>query len=636
HKKLSPAVRQRIASEVQQWDRAGECDSYTPPASLAIPIAGIAEYPDGLMCTVQHTDRDAAKNTSPADMCRYIARTPQTMKKHWHDNHPTLLHNGVPTTEHTKEVVCQKVFKSGKGSHYMMIEAQPGTVPSTTLDPLHAQFDRLAALGDPASDPRDIQTAQADEANPWLRRTGWAEYLEGSDPDDLHQCVRRPEHGDQLESERIAAVIWDAMEVVTHRSQKVTALTGHTIRIAAIRVQRDQLPHKPLQAYMDADNIQRHCLPWQQILMFFARTQIPHRWKSPSYRLTPRQRKSWEHLWTQAGQTLGGSVPGRGENPKELPDDDVASECSNDSDDSIEGTHYATDIGRPMTALDRACLDFCIELLNQQIHVKDYECALLCALAVQGNGPGGWRTADSFPPILSKVIKIARFMVVHTAMLLDSNAARIMQQMQDPSNGSDWQGESPLNDPSFVTSGCDAPVLAPTTRTFAQWVDHMVDLFMVRGSRSPLQWMLDLRSYGLKVHFNSTVSGHVSWMAEDRLLYKDLNFTMTEFRSFVHRRVSDARECLLDQLLFAQAEGSGEIPTIPWSQLYDDPVESQDGWNFLQDQRTPWPVNGTQWLVNRTRHTPSIQSQFIDDGQLTTKRMDVYLDNVIRFREKLC
>ncbi|KAJ5396387.1 uncharacterized protein N7487_003512 [Penicillium crustosum] len=410
HKKLSPAVRQQIASRVQQWDRAAECDSYIPPASLPMPIAGIAEYPDALMCTIQDIDYQAAQNAGSVDMCRYIARTPQTMRKHWRLHHPALLENGVPSTaQPTTQVVCQKVFTSGTGSHYVMIEAQPAkrsvqdTHP-TTLDPLYTQFDRLAALGDPATDNRDIDPAQADEANPWLRRTQWAEYLQGSDPDDLIQCVRRPERGDQLEAERTAAAIWDAMEAVTHRSQRVTALTGHTIRIAAIRVQRDQLPHKPLQAYMDADNIQRHCLPWQQILMFFARTQTPHQWKSPSYRLTPRQRLSWEHLWRQAGLSLHGPDPdgppvlSRCETQEDCGVDDVASECSNDSDDSMDGEQYATDISRPLTELDRACLDFCIELLNQQIHVQDYECALLCALAVQGHGPGGWRTADSFPP----------------------------------------------------------------------------------------------------------------------------------------------------------------------------------------------------------------------------------------------
>ena len=37
----------------------------------------------------------------------------------------------------------------------------------------------------------------------------------------------------------------------------------------------------------------------------------------------------------------------------------------------------------PLTKLQSACLDFCIELLNQQIDFNEYECPLLTALAVQ-------------------------------------------------------------------------------------------------------------------------------------------------------------------------------------------------------------------------------------------------------------
>ncbi len=35
-----------------------------------------------------------------------------------------------------------------------------------------------------------------------------------------------------------------------------------------------------------------------------------------------------------------------------------------------------------LAAIDAACLDFCIELLNQRIRVEDYEFGLICALAV--------------------------------------------------------------------------------------------------------------------------------------------------------------------------------------------------------------------------------------------------------------
>jgi hypothetical protein len=61
--------------------------------------------------------------------------------------------------------------------------------------------------------------------------------------------------------------------------------------------------------------------------------------------------------------------------------------------------------------------------------VEDYESALIYAMAVLGRGEAGWRTAESYPPILSKVIKIARFMVVHKALKLDPTAETMLYQL---------------------------------------------------------------------------------------------------------------------------------------------------------------------------------------------------------------
>jgi hypothetical protein len=72
-----------------------------------------------------------------------------------------------------------------------------------------------------------------------------------------------------------------------------------------------------------------------------------------------------------------------------------------------------------MTAIEKACLEFCIELLNQRHRSHKYESALVCAMAVLGQGEAGWRDPESYPPILSRVIKIARFMVVQKALWMD-------------------------------------------------------------------------------------------------------------------------------------------------------------------------------------------------------------------------
>ncbi|EED17272.1 hypothetical protein TSTA_023260 [Talaromyces stipitatus ATCC 10500] len=96
----------------------------------------------------------------------------------------------------------------------------------------------------------------------------------------------------------------------------------------------------------------------------------------------------------------------------------------------------------------------------------------------------------------------------------------------------------------------------------------MVDTFMIRGSQSLMQWMLDLRIYGLKIHYNTTTEGHVGWQNHDELLYKDLQFTMSEFRGMVDRTTREAWRILMEDLLQCSPE---DAPAIPWDWLYDNP-----------------------------------------------------------------
>jgi hypothetical protein len=109
--------------------------------------------------------------------------------------------------------------------------------------------------------------------------------------------------------------------------------------------------------------------------------------------MTARQRKKWRQLWQLAGQ-----------GPRSSPDP-----MDYEPDDPQMAAWAITDI-------EKACLEFCIELLNQRHCSHEYESALVCAMAVLGQGETGWRDPESYPPILSWVIKIARFMVVQKAL----------------------------------------------------------------------------------------------------------------------------------------------------------------------------------------------------------------------------
>lgn len=205
-------------------------------------------------------------------------------------------------------VSCQRVFTHGVGSHYIHVQ-RPGVGSTVDIDtedtPRPRVVDRLLIQMEEIYNEQQahrtvIEAGERDEANPWLRRTQWAVYLAGLDPQRLVDCVQRPGEADTTDDDRAAAAIWDSMEAVARMSQRVSSQAGHTIRIEAVRTERDQTPHTPLQAYMDEDNIVRHTMPWQQVLMFFVRTQTRHDWESPHYRFTERQRKAWQALWRLA------------------------------------------------------------------------------------------------------------------------------------------------------------------------------------------------------------------------------------------------------------------------------------------------------------------------------------------------
>jgi transposase-like protein len=166
---------------------------------------------------------------------------------------------------------------------------------------------------------------------------------------------------------------------------------------------------------MDEAAIQKHVHPWQQILAFIARTQVPHDWTSPKYGMTARQRKKWRQLWQLTGQG-----PRSSPNPMD-----------HEPDDPQMAAWAITDI-------EKACLEFCIKLLNQRHRSHEYESALVCAMAVLGQGETSWRDPKSYPPILSRVIKIARFMVVQKALWMDPDPWQIIQTWEKKDWSAEW------------------------------------------------------------------------------------------------------------------------------------------------------------------------------------------------------
>lgn len=260
------------------------------------------------------------------------------------------------------------------------------------------------------------------------------------------------------------------------------------------------------------------------------------------------------------------------------------------------------------------------------------------------------------------MIKITRFFVLHKALRLDPRSLEIRRGFagqqdhrwfegdmiefdeaytyEDPDEGYESAPGSPNPVPSSPPSSDDMlgrftqEQRQNPTRTFPKWVKYLVDLFMVRGTNGPVQWWMDLRTYGRTVFMNTPSEGHIGWKSGDELLYKQVHFTMGDFRGFVHGLVGRMREHLVHELMFCTQSAP---PVIPWDGLYDDATQSASGWSFIQDLRTQWPVQGSEWLMQRVRNEPVLRRRFVQsDGQgFRMHAIDRFFRVVSQFRERL-
>ncbi|CAN9334787.1 unnamed protein product [Alternaria alternata] len=468
-----------------------------------------------------------------------------------------------------------------------------------------------------------IQEGERDEVNPWLERTQWLPYLVGIERPELMACIEEPvaeldprgRHGDEQRAEPVEAAMWAAMDGLARFSQaSVIHRIGVFVRLEAIRTEKHQTRFQPLQPYVDQKSIGDYIRLWQQMLMFFARTQREHAWKSPKYRFTRRQRKAWESLVEETKRIAGEEE--EKEEEEEMEVEEVEDEIMADDVDEMETEEDRTAKGisepETLSSIQKACLEFCIALLSQSITRKEYDSPLVCALAILGVKENGWKGAKQYPPVLSAVIKVARFMVVQQALELSGPLDE-----DEFDSDSAYESDDSSNPPRRRRKGC------------LQFVQEMMDRFMVRGSHSPMQWMLDLRTYGLKIHYNTTLRGHVEWVGRDELLYKSLQFSIAQFRGMVHGLATESRRLMMDELLFGNSRAAEPIPSVPWNSLRDNPTDERPGWNFLKDHRTRMPVNGERWLFQRVGQDAAIRDRFMKRGTrlgISTQEVERYID----------
>jgi hypothetical protein len=240
------------------------------------------------------------------------------------------------------------------------------------------------------------------------------------------------------------------------------------------------------------------------------------------------------------------------------------------------GSTCAADPSLPKHSLDRACLDFCIALLDHRLTGDLFESTIVSFLAVLGidEANGTFYEAPNFTPKLSGFIKITQLLVLQKAV--------------DMAAGS--MAEDPL----------DA-------------LDKMRERFMMLDTSTPFAWTLGLRSFGKRVRDSTTSLGYIQWSEDaQQIVYRELELSLDSFREFVRSQVQKAQHLLEKLFLLSVDEQRADVvPTISLGRIHDNPTITENGWNFLRDKRNneALPLQDN-WLLKRVLSNERLRDEF--------------------------
>ncbi|KAL8739578.1 MAG: hypothetical protein Q9190_007634, partial [Brigantiaea leucoxantha] len=289
-----------------------------------------------------------------------------------------------------------------------------------------------------------------------------------------------------------------------------------------------------------------------------------------------------------------------------------------------EGIRYRKkpSIDLRLTDLEKSILDFSISLLDQKASNDEYELPLVNSLAFLGLTETGFRSFDTYPSILSSILQIGRFLVLRYAYQpyfdrLEKSGNR--NRSRSSSSSSDFE--------SFEDND---------SKNSINRLKTLVDRFLINGSGSPIDWILNLRNYGLKAARTTTATGSIDWN-QDTIIYGRISFSLPEFRSAIHGLLFSARTILFDDLFFRNP--NRDIPSFSLANIFDNPIDSTSFSNFLDNPRTNLGIEEPErWIFDRISTNIDLSNRFTASRtpfSWNSNALIGYLSSIKTFLEKL-
>ncbi|KDN64750.1 hypothetical protein CSUB01_11123 [Colletotrichum sublineola] len=250
---------------------------------------------------------------------------------------------------------------------------------------------------------------------------------------------------------------------------------------------------------------------------------------------------------------------------------------------------------------ERAAVKLLVRVLNHPLRKGDYENVLISALAVMGiDEDGGWVKVTDYTTVYSAIIKVSRMLVVYQSAIERKDA--VTERAKEV-------GVEAAED--------EVP-------SIFRYVRVKVQKFMTRTSGAPdaeptpMDWILEMRTMGLKIQYDTLIPGHVDW-TKDEISFRRARFSMGQLLDIMHGLVQEAREILAELTMVGEGEGGGEklrgaLPTILWASIEDDHSEKRPGYSFLRDDRNVWTQKGEGWVFRQIGVSPRLARRWGVDG----------------------
>ena len=475
----------------------------------------------------------------------------------------------------TTGIHCQRFFKSGHASGWFEVArpAQGQESPAEEEQGFDILAQAEAELEDEPTEYIEEQSQQV-EPNRWLNRVGWHVHLQGLDRHQLLQA-RGALSDDEVELGRICEGVDRMAEA--GRDVVLQLTIGNAALFQLNSNTAGSKARKPFHAHVGEDTWARYTEVVKTVFRIILRAEEWPKKERPPYRLTPQQRRRLEEMRQEAG-----------------------TEQDQDQDE-----------------LDRAVLEFFIALLDHGYKHGPYESALLSALAVMGlDAKGGWMEPFDYTQKYSAVVKMARFAVALQSQLERAAAEKALEQA------------GATEDERWEQTPAIYGIMGDKT---SRYMKRVAD----GGTPTPMDWILEARSYGMTMQFSRTIEGKVSWEG-DEINFQRISLKMPQVREMLHGMIAEMRR---DIMVLAGMPGSDTqaLPAIPWGDIKDDHSDRTPGYFFFKDDRNKsWARDWRGFVRKAIQGQPRSRTKWFGGrSELKETAVKEYSVKFEVFREKL-